>query len=430
MMNIIEYPPRESWERLCIRPVMGISNLDIPVRTILGRVKKEGDKAIRDYSRLFDRVALVDIKVQKAEIDGSYSLVPDDLKRAIDIAKSNIEKFHKSQIVIEEPVETMPGVKCWRKSVPVEKVGLYIPGGTAPLFSTALMLAIPALIAGCKQIVMCSPPNINGKVNPVILYSASLIGVTDIYKIGGAQAIAAMAYGTETVPRVFKIFGPGNQYVTKAKEIVQSEGVAIDMPAGPSEVLVVADSEADPQFIASDLLAQAEHGPDSQVVLVTDSEELLVNVRTEIEKMLAELPRKNIAARALENSLFLLFSSLEECMEFSNMYAPEHLIINTLNATSLVETVINAGSVFIGKYSCESAGDYASGTNHTLPTNGSARSFSGVSTDSFTKQITFQELSSEGIKNIGPAIEAMAEAELLHGHKTAVSLRLNKLKDV
>jgi histidinol dehydrogenase len=277
---------------------------------------------------------------------------------------------------------------------------------------------------------MCSPPNINGKVNPVILYSASLIGVTDIYKIGGAQAIAAMAYGTETVPRVFKIFGPGNQYVTKAKEIVQSEGVAIDMPAGPSEVLVVADSEADPQFIASDLLAQAEHGPDSQVVLVTDSEELLVNVRTEIEKMLAELPRKNIAARALENSLFLLFSSLEECMEFSNMYAPEHLIINTLNATSLMETVINAGSVFIGKYSCESAGDYASGTNHTLPTNGSARSFSGVSTDSFTKQITFQELSSEGIKNIGPAIEAMAEAELLHGHKTAVSLRLNKLKDV
>jgi histidinol dehydrogenase len=430
MMNIIEYPPRESWERLCTRPVMGISNLDIPVRTILGRVKKEGDKAIRDYSRLFDRVALVDIKVQKAEIDESYSLVPDDLKRAIDIAKSNIEKFHRSQIVNEEVVETMPGVKCWRKSVPVEKVGLYIPGGTAPLFSTALMLAIPALIAGCRQIVMCSPPDINGKVNPVILYAASLIGVTDIYKIGGAQAIAAMAYGTETVPRVFKIFGPGNQYVTKAKEIVQSEGIAIDMPAGPSEVLVIADSEADPQFIASDLLAQAEHGPDSQVVLVTDSGELLVNVSTEIEKMLAELPRKNIAVRALEKSIFLLFSNLNECMEFSNMYAPEHLIINTLNAISLTETVINAGSVFIGKYSCESAGDYASGTNHTLPTNGSARSFSGVSTDSFTRQITFQELNSEGIKNIGPAIEAMAEAELLHGHKTAVSLRLNKLKDV
>jgi histidinol dehydrogenase len=324
----------------------------------------------------------------------------------------------------------MPGVKCWRKSVPVEKVGLYIPGGTAPLFSTALMLAIPALIAGCRQIVMCSPPDINGKVNPVILYAASLIGVTDIYKIGGAQAIAAMAYGTETVPRVFKIFGPGNQYVTKAKEIVQSEGIAIDMPAGPSEVLVIADSEADPQFIASDLLAQAEHGPDSQVVLVTDSGELLVNVSTEIEKMLAELPRKNIAVRALEKSIFLLFSNLNECMEFSNMYAPEHLIINTLNAISLTETVINAGSVFIGKYSCESAGDYASGTNHTLPTNGSARSFSGVSTDSFTRQITFQELNSEGIKNIGPAIEAMAEAELLHGHKTAVSLRLNKLKDV
>jgi histidinol dehydrogenase len=425
MMNIIEYPPRESWERLCTRPILSMSSLDIPVRSILTRVKKEGDKAIRDYSRQFDRVALVDIKVQKAEIDDSLSRVNDDIKRAINIAKSNIEKFHRAQVTIEDAVETMPGVMCWRKSIPVEKVGLYVPGGTAPLFSTALMLAIPAIIAGCREIVMCSPPDINGKVNPLILYAASVTGVKDIYKIGGAQAIAAMAYGTETVPRVYKIFGPGNQYVTKAKEIVQSEGIAIDMPAGPSEVLVVADSIADPGFVASDLLSQAEHGPDSQVTLVTDSAQLLARVREEIEKMLENLPRANIAAKALNNSLFLLFPDLNECMEFSNMYAPEHLIINTSNASTLKEMVINAGSVFIGKYSCESAGDYASGTNHTLPTNGSAKGFSGVSVDSFTRKITFQQISREGIQNIGPSIETMAEAELLHGHKKAVSLRLN-----
>lgn len=428
-MNIIEYPPKESWERLCLRPVMGNSNLDVPVRTILGRVKKEGDKAIRDYSRQFDRVALVDIRVQKAEIEESFDLVPDDLKRAIDTSKNNIEKFHRSQVHTEVPVETMPGVVCWRKSIPVEKVGLYIPGGSAPLFSTALMLAIPATIAGCRQIVMCAPPNIYGKVNPAILYAASLTGITDIFKIGGAQAIAAMAYGTETVPGVYKIFGPGNQYVTKAKEIVQSEGVAIDMPAGPSEVLVIADTQADPRFVASDLLSQAEHGPDSQVILVTDSGDLLKRVSNEIEQLLEDLPRKNIAGRALKNSNFLLFKNPGECMEFSNLYAPEHLIINTADADSIAETVINAGSVFIGRYSCESAGDYASGTNHTLPTNRFARGFSGVSTDSFTRKVTFQKLTEQGIKNIGPSIEKMAEAELLEGHKISVRLRLNNIEN-
>lgn len=428
-MEKIFYPDRETWETLCHRPVLGMSNLDIPVRLILGRIKTEGDKAIRDYSMQIDNIALKEIRVSQVEIDGSAALIPVKLKDAIDIAAKNIELFHRSQACIEQVVETLPGVKCWRKKIPVEKVGLYIPGGSAPLFSTALMLSIPARIAGCAQIVMCTPCDKNGQVDPNILYAASLSGITEIYKIGGAVAIAAMAYGTESVPKVYKIFGPGNQYVTKAKEIVQSEGVAIDMPAGPSEVLVLADSSADAGFVAADLLSQAEHGPDSQVILLTDNKELMTKVNNEIIAQIEKLPRKSIAGHALLNSISILFSDMNECMEFSNLYAPEHLIINTKNASSLAEKVINAGSVFIGKYSCESAGDYASGTNHTLPTNGSARTFSGVSVDSFVKKVTFQELSGEGIKNLGPAIEAMAEAEHLSGHKNAVSLRLKQLKN-
>jgi histidinol dehydrogenase len=428
-METILYPSKERWDELCKRPVLGIFNLDNSVRTILDRVKTEGDKALRDYSRKFDSVALIDIKVSEAEFEESAGLVPDKLKKAISIAKDNIEKFHKAQVTESEVIETLPGVKCWRKNVPVEKVGLYIPGGSAPLFSTVLMLGIPAKIAGCRQIIMCTPPETDGKVNPAILYTAKLTGITNVYKASGAQAIAAMAYGTETIPKVYKIFGPGNQYVTKAKEIVQSEGVAIDMPAGPSEVLVIADSTADPGFIAADLLSQAEHGPDSQVILLTDTKEMMTNVKSEIDTQIDRLPRKGIAGHALRNSLSLLLRDIDECLEFSNMYAPEHLIINTKDAADVAQKVINAGSVFIGKYSCESAGDYASGPNHTLPTNGFARTFSGVSVDSFVRKITFQELTVEGLVNIGPSIEAMAEAEQLAGHKIAVSLRLKDLKN-
>jgi histidinol dehydrogenase len=429
-METILYPPKEIWDGLCKRPLLEISNLDYPVRAILNRVKTEGDKAIRDYEKQFDRVTLTNIKVTEAEFEESAVLVSPGLKNAINIAKKNIEKFHKAQFTKAEVIETMPGVKCWRKNVPVEKVGLYIPGGSAPLFSTVLMLGVPAKIAGCGQITICTPPDSNGKVNPVVLYTAKLTGITDICKTGGAQAIAAMAYGTETVPKVYKIFGPGNQYVMKAKEIVQSEGVAIDMPAGPSEVLVIADSAADPVFVAADLLSQAEHGPDSQVVLLTDSRDLMTKVKSEIDVQIELIPRKSIAGHALLNSLSVLLRDIDECLEFSNMFAPEHLIINTKDAASIAKKVINAGSVFIGKYSCESAGDYASGPNHSLPTNGFARTFSGVSVDSFVRKITFQELTGEGIMNIGPSIEAMAEAEQLAGHKNAVSLRLKELKNV
>ena len=428
-MKTLLYPSKEKWNELCKRPALGIFNLDNPVRTILDNVKTEGDKALRDYSRKFDSVALTDIKVSEAEFEESAGLVPDKLKKAIALAKDNIEKFHKVQVTEAEIIETMPGVRCWRKNVPVEKVGLYIPGGSAPLFSTVLMLGVPAKIAGCRQIIMCTPPETEGKVNPAILYTAKLTGITNVYKASGAQAIAAMAYGTGTIPKVYKIFGPGNQYVTKAKEIVQSEGVAIDMPAGPSEVLVIADSAADPGFIAADLLSQAEHGPDSQVVLLTDTKEMMTNVKSEIDIQIEKLPRKGIAGHALRNSMSLLLRDIDECLEFSNMYAPEHLIINTKNAADVAQKVINAGSVFIGKYSCESAGDYASGPNHTLPTNGFARTFSGVSVDSFVRKITFQELTGEGLVNIGPSIEVMAEAEQLAGHKIAVSLRLKDLKN-
>jgi histidinol dehydrogenase len=428
-MNTIIYPQRDEWNLLCKRPGPDRSDLDDTVKAILQNVRLNGDFALYQLEEKFDGAVLKNLKVSHAEIERSAGSVPENLKKSINIAKSNIEKFHRSQLISEKPVETTSGVKCWRKNVPIEKVGLYVPGGTAPLFSTVLMLAIPATIAGCKEIILCSPPDKKGNINPLILYAASISSVTDIYKIGGAQAIAAMAYGTESVPKTYKVFGPGNQFVTKAKEMVQLDGVSVDMPAGPSEVLIIADNSANPSYVASDLLAQAEHGPDSQVVLVTDDSEIIKNVQIETDNQLKLLPRKEIATKALENSLLILLNSLSECMEFSNSYAPEHLIISTSDSLSLADNVINAGSVFIGKYSCESAGDYASGTNHTLPTNGFARNFSGISTDSFIKKITYQEISPEGLKNLGSVIEQMAEAELLSGHKNAVTIRLNSLKD-
>jgi histidinol dehydrogenase len=425
-MDTILYPKRENWEGLCKRPLLNIANLDIPVRNILNRVKSGGDKALAEYAALFDKVTLSEIKVTETEVKESASAISGELKKAIELARKNIEKFHQQQVITEMPVEILPGVKCWRKPIPFDTVGLYVPGGSAPLFSTLLMLSIPARIAGCKRVVLCTPPGTEGKVNPLILYAASLTGITEIYKTGGAQAIAAMAYGTETVPRVDKIFGPGNQYVMKAKELVQAEGVAIDMPAGPSEVLIIADSTADPVYVAADLLSQAEHGPDSQVVLLTDSNELMASVKRQLDEQLHKLPRKSIAGHALLNSISVLFTDLDECMEFSNLYAPEHLIINAKQAKSLAEKVVNAGSVFIGEYSCESAGDYASGTNHTLPTNGYAKALSGVSVESFVKKVSFQELSRKGLENIGPAIELMAEAEQLFGHANAVRVRLKE----
>ncbi|MBN1108780.1 MAG: histidinol dehydrogenase [Bacteroidales bacterium] len=423
-METIFNPPKEIWDSLCKRPLMETGNIEKPVREIMENVRRRGDAALLDYARQFDRAELTGLKISQTEINDSEKKVSAGLKEAIDIARSNIEKFHRAQFLSEEVVETMPGVRCWRKNVPVETAGLYIPGGSAPLFSTVLMLAIPASIAGCKKIIMCTPPNSDGEADPLILYCAKISGVTEIFRAGGAQAIAAMAYGTETIPAADKIFGPGNQYVTRAKEIVQSEGIAIDMPAGPSEVLVIADRTADPAFVAADLLSQAEHGPDSQVLFLTDDEELLTNVKTEVEKQLQLLPRKSIAGYSLMNSLAILMNDIVSCIDFSNLYAPEHLIINAEDAGRLAERVVNAGSVFIGNYSCESAGDYASGTNHTLPTNGFARTFSGLSVDSFVKKITFQEISRQGILNLGPAVGIMAEAEKLEGHKNAVTIRL------
>jgi len=428
-MDTILNPDKSQWDSLCKRPVLEKANLDYVVREILERVKNKQDKAIDYYSRKFDGHPSGDLKITIEEIERSAELVPHELKEALTEAKRNIEIFHAAQLIREEAIETSEGVRCWRKSVGIEKVGLYIPGGSAPLFSTLLMLGIPAKLAGCSTIVVCTPPGENGEVSPVILYTASLLGITDIYKVGGAQAIAAMAYGTETIPAVYKIFGPGNQYVTKAKELVQMEGVAIDMPAGPSEVLVIADDSASPEFVAADLLSQAEHGADSQVILLSNSNSFIQKVQKQIAVQLAVLPRKKIASEALKNSRSVLLSSLDECINFSNLYAPEHLIINTENSNSLSEKVKNAGSVFLGAYSCESAGDYASGTNHTLPTNGYAKMYSGLSTESFMKRITFQEISSEGMNKLGPVIEKMAEAESLQGHRNAVSVRLKSLKN-
>ena len=422
-------PPSSEWNSLIARPSFPAENLDEKVRGIIARVQNEGDAALRQFSKDFDKVELTDLKVTSAEIEFAKTQVSEELKEAIAIAAKNIRTFHESQKSTEVEVETMPGVTCWRQSVAIENVGLYIPGGTAPLFSTILMLAIPAQIAGCKRLVLCTPPDKNGNINAAILFTASFLGITEIYKVGGAQAIAALAFGTESITKVNKIFGPGNQFVTKAKELVQQSGVAIDIPAGPSEVLIIADENADAEFVAADLLSQAEHGVDSQVVLVTNDADLIEKVEIALQEQLQQLPRMDFAKKALENSFSIVLDTIYDCIDFSNLYAPEHLILAVQNSVSYVGEIQNAGSVFLGNYSCESAGDYASGTNHTLPTNGYARSYSGVSLDSFVKKITFQKITKTGLQNIGKTIEIMAEAEQLLAHKNAVSIRLKKIED-
>lgn len=428
-MKTMLYPPQEEWSDLCRRPGININDLENLVKSIISRVKDAGDDAIREFSEMYDGFAPVALKVEEEVIAAAAAKVPEELKAAIEMARLNIEKFHLQSTSAIKVTESIRGVRCWSREVPIEKVGLYIPGGTAPLFSTALMLAIPASLAGCREIILCSPHGRNGEIDPLILYAASVSGVTAIYRVGGAQAIAAMAYGTETVPQVYKIFGPGNQYVTKAKELVQTDGIAVDMPAGPSEVLIIADKTSDPRFVAADLLSQAEHGPDSQVIMLTDNRELIDLIRNEVILQVKQLKRKDIIIKALENSALILLKSLDDCIRFSNMYAPEHLIIAVSDHRTLADRVINAGSVFLGTYSCESIGDYASGPNHTLPTNGFAKSFSGVSKESFMKKVFFQEVTPEGIRNLGPAVELMAEAEMLDAHKNAVSIRLKSLNN-
>ena len=427
-MKKILYPHKSDWAELLKRPTQDVSTLFENVSTILQNVKANGDKAVLEYAEKFDRVKLESLAVTPEEMKEAEAQVPIELKVAILLAQRNIYTFHKKQKFEGKKVETMEGVTCWQKAVGIEKVGLYVPGGTAPLFSTVLMLAVPAKIAGCKEIVLSTPPNKEGKVNPAILYAAQVAGVSKIFKAGGVQAIGAMAYGTESVPKVYKIFGPGNQYVMAAKQMVAMHDVAIDMPAGPSEVEVIADETANPKFVAADLLSQAEHGVDSQVVLVTTSEKLLEEVEYEVQHQLSRLPRWQIAEQSLANSKLILVKDMEEAISLTNEYAPEHLIIETKNYMELAEKVVNAGSVFLGSFTPESAGDYASGTNHTLPTNGYAKAYSGVSLDSFIRKITFQEISREGIRNIGPAIEVMASHEQLDAHKNAVSVRLNSLK--
>jgi len=423
-MELIKYPEKNEWRDLLRRPAIDSLSLEKKVRKILENVKEKGDKAVRKYSKEFDGIKLKKLQVSDKEIKEADKLVADELKQAIRTAKSNIEKFHSTQLHEEDIVETMPGVKCWRKNIAIEKVGLYIPGGTAPLFSTILMLGVPAKIAGCKEIVLCTPPGKDGALHPAILFAASLVGVTKIFKVGGVQAIGAMALGTETIPAVYKIFGPGNQYVTCAKQLVQQYGIAIDMPAGPSEVAVYADETADPGFVAADLLSQAEHGVDSQVLLVVNKESLVETIKGQLVTQLDKLPRKELAEKALDNSKIMLVNNDEEAIELLNEYAPEHLILSCAHADELADKVINAGSVFIGNFSPESAGDYASGTNHTLPTNGFAKAYSGVSVDSFVKKITFQKLNEEGLNSIGSSVVAMAEAEGLKAHAEAVKLRL------
>lgn len=422
-MQIIKHPKKSEWSRLLKRPAIDSSSLEASVTNILHQVKASGDEALKRFATIYDKVSVAELLVSKEEIDAAAATISSELKDAIALAKKNIETFHAKQVSAVEKVETMPGVVCWRKSVAIEKVGLYIPGGTAPLFSTILMLSIPAKIAGCKEIILCTPPGKDGKINAAILYTAKLVGITKIFKTGGAQAIAAMAYGTESVPQVYKIFGPGNQYVTCAKQLVQKDGVAIDMPAGPSEVCVMADDTANASFVAADLLSQAEHGVDSQVLLVSTSEAMINEVLIETAKQLEQLPRKEFAAKALENSKAILLHTTTEMIELVNEYAAEHLIISCKDDEAIAEQIINAGSIFLGNYSPESVGDYASGTNHTLPTNGYAKAYSGVSVDSFVKKITYQKLSKEGLQQIGKAVELMAEAEGLEAHASAVRVR-------
>lgn len=426
-MRIYHNPTEKEWAEICQRPHLDITQLQATVSTVLSDVRTRGDEAVKEYEERFDHAVLTSLAVTEAEIDEAESLVSEELKAAIVLAHDNIHQFHAAQKFEGQKIQTREGVTCWQKSVAIEKVGLYIPGGTAPLFSTVLMLATPAKIAGCREIVLCTPPNREGKVNPAILVAARVAGVSKIFKAGGVQAIGAMAYGTQSVPKVFKIFGPGNQYVMAAKQQVSLGEVAIDMPAGPSEVCVLADETANPTFVAADLLSQAEHGIDSQVLLISTSEEMMQQVQTEVERQLNLLPRKEIAQKALENSRMVLVGSVDEMMALSNAYAPEHLIIQTKNYDEMAAQVVNAGSVFLGQYACESAGDYASGTNHTLPTHGYATAYSGVNLDSYCRKITFQHLSEEGVRQIGRAVELMAAAEQLDAHKNAMTVRLKEV---
>lgn len=427
-MKLIKYPDRSQWNEILKRPVLETESLFDTVRNIINRVRAGGDRVVMEYEAVFDKAELTSLAVTSAEIEEAEKEVPIELKAAIYLAKRNIETFHSTQRFEGKKVDTMEGVTCWQKAVAIEKVGLYIPGGTAPLFSTVLMLAMPAKIAGCKEIVLCTPPDKNGKVHPAILFAARLAGVSKIFKVGGVQAIAAMAYGTESIPKVYKIFGPGNQYVTAAKQLVSLRDVAIDMPAGPSEVEVLADESANPVFVAADLLSQAEHGVDSQAMLVTTSEKLQTEVVYEVERQLGYLTRRDIAEKSLANSKLILVKDMEEALELTNAYAPEHLIIETKDYMEVAGQIVNAGSVFLGAFSPESAGDYASGTNHTLPTNGYAKAYSGVSLDSFIRKITFQEILPSGMSAIGPAIEVMAANEHLDAHKNAVTVRLEEIR--
>ena len=427
-MIIYRNPKRTQWGEITSRPRLDLAQLNETVSTVLNDVRQRGDEAVKEYELKFDKAALTSLAVSEQEMQEAEQLVSAELKAAIELAHENIYKFHAAQKFEGQKVETQSGVSCWQKSVAIERVGLYIPGGTAPLFSTVLMLATPAKIAGCGEIVLCTPPNLKGKVNPAILMAARIAGVSKIFKAGGVQAIGAMAYGTESVPKVFKIFGPGNQYVMAAKQQVSLDEVAIDMPAGPSEVCVLADDSANAEFVAADLLSQAEHGIDSQVLFITTSEQKLQEVQQEVERQLALLPRQEIAKKALDNSRLVLVNSVDEMMALSNAYAPEHLIIQTADYEQLAERVVNAGSVFLGQYACESAGDYASGTNHTLPTHGYATAYNGVNLDSYCRKITFQHLTEDGIRHIGRAVELMAEAEQLDAHKNAMTVRINSLK--
>jgi histidinol dehydrogenase len=429
-MQVIKFPSREEWTSLLARPQYDSTTLFDSVQKVLDEVRKNGDKAVRAYTKQFDDVSPENIEVTKEEKAEAEKLVSDNLKQAIEMARRNIWKFHSEQQQEFPEIQTSPGVYCWQKAIAIEKVGLYIPGGTAPLFSTVLMLGIPAQIAECKQVILCTPPNKEGKIHPAVLYAAKVAGIHRIFKIGGSQAIAAMAYGTETVPKVYKIFGPGNQYVTAAKQLVSLRDVAIDMPAGPSEVEVIADDTANPIYIAADLLSQAEHGADSQVILLTVSEKLIEPVLEQLQLQLEQLPRKELASKALENSKIILLKTLEEAVEMTNEYAPEHLIISTRFYQGVAENIINAGSVFLGNYTPESAGDYASGTNHTLPTNGYAKAYNGVNLDSFIRKITFQQITQEGLTNLSNAIILMAENEELVAHSNAVKVRLVEEKEV
>ena len=423
-MKLYTYPNKAKWDTLLARPLFDRGELSERVKVVMDDVKRNGDAALYAYTKKFDGVQLEAFRVTEHEILKAVNKTPKSLKSAIQVAYENIASFHKAQKIVENTVETMPGIKCWRKSVPIEKIGIYIPGGSAPLFSTILMLGIPAKIAGCKDMILCTPPNSDQTIHPAILYTANLVGISKIYKVGGAQAIAGMAYGTESIPCVYKIFGPGNQYVTEAKSLAQQDGIAIDMPAGPSEVLIIADHTCRPAFVAADLLSQAEHGADSQVILLSNDRSVIKACLDEVHQQVETLPRKAIALQALANSRAILMETIQDCLDFNNAYAPEHLILAMDNTAPYQDRVTHAGSVFLGHYSCESAGDYASGTNHTLPTNGFAKQYSGVSLDSFVKKITYQELNKTGLMRLGPAIEIMAKAEGLMAHKQAVSIRL------